>query len=486
MKESKNKSVIFLCHRDGLSNAGTSSYILETLAEYLNEQKIIPHCVISKKKGSDKVEHLSESITYRENFLRNEKCKEAKIDLKLYQEITNNLMSDVNFILLFERNNPFILGNGLFNQFHIIERLIYNIITFLRLQKPDFIFSFAVPHHFINYAIVRIAEIMHIKVYFCDNNGLPWQYYLYHGISNRKMIPNNASKNKVSTSILNWHALQNINYEDSVLLYKKSGGLGLADLELAFLRFKLLFSLFHENRKSGYYFKRNLLSILKSQIMMFKSKKLKNIIEKQGKINLHTEKYFVFFLHYQPEATSMPNAGIYANQLFVIRELSLAMPDGYKLLVREHPFSFENGFSYRYRTKSFYDAINAMKNVKLISLHHDPYELIDSSSGVVTLTGTVGLQAICRGKAVITYGHAAYSSVSGVFKNSSTLNLRNVLKDLASGYIVEERNVINSLTDLERIGFGYLEEGENPYSNQNRERGLDFAVKYWAEKVVNG
>jgi hypothetical protein len=49
----------------------------------------------------------------------------------------------------------------------------------------------------------------------------------------------------------------------------------------------------------------------------------------------------------------------------------------------------------------------------LIPFNLDTFKLIDNSCAVATLTGTVGFEAICRGKPVITFGLAPFRNAPG-------------------------------------------------------------------------
>ena len=181
----------------------------------------------------------------------------------------------------------------------------------------------------------------------------------------------------------------------------------------------------------------------------------------------------------------MPNGSHYANQLLAIRELSLAAPTGWKVLVREHPFTFENEFSPRYRNMELYQAIENMEGVQLMSLEYDPYILIDKSQVVATLTGTVGFQAVCRGRPVIAFGNAAYKDLYGVVSPGHNFDLKKYLHKMdKSPVLIDSKKVLNNLYELEQDGFGYLLGGESPYSLDCRNRALNSAFQFWLEETT--
>ncbi len=482
------KKALFLCHRDGLSHAGTTKFIFDDMAEHFDLKNVEPHCIITglKPNSSNQCNFISGRITYRESFLK-ENFPRCKVDSQLYQEIVTKLLSDSNFILIFERNNPFSATKGLFNQFPMLESLIFNIIGFYEDLKPEYVFSFAVPHHFINYCLLRIAELMNIKVYFCDIGAFPWQYNLYEGLFHREKIKNTYDVEGFQLGVKNWFDNQNRSYTESIESYEESGGLGvLHGKSSSFLdRFNLISSLFNENRKSGYTLSRNFKAIIKAQTLKFYSNRLKKKIEQRPSVDLDMFPYIIFFMHFQPEATTMPNGLHYANQLFAIRELSLAAPSGWKILVREHPFTFENDFSPRYRNEELYKAIDDIPGAQLMSFEHDPYVLIDKSQAVATLTGTVGFQAICRGRPVIAFGKAAYHGVYGVVSPENHFDLKEYLHKINnSSVLIDSKQVLKSLYKLEQEGFGSLVEDENPYNLDCRHRALSEAFQFWLEQIT--
>ena len=154
--------------------------------------------------------------------------------------------------------------------------------------------------------------------------------------------------------------------------------------------------------------------------------------------------------------------------------------------MREHPFSFENEFSARYRSPNLYKAIDEIGGAELISLEHDPFTLIDKSKAVATLTGTVGVQAVCRNRPVIAFGHPAYKGLHGVAIPDQDFDLKEYLSLIERGSVaIESSKVRESLLQLEREGFGYYVGNENPYGVECRDRALSLASDFWIREVVH-
>ncbi len=120
-----------------------------------------------------------------------------------------------------------------------------------------------------------------------------------------------------------------------------------------------------------------------------------------GRIN--EEKFFFFPLHYQPESSTNVYAAYYCDQLNTVKNIALSLPFSYKLYVKEHPMSAGA------RTSQFYEELEKIPNIVLVSPTENIQEIIKNSSGVVALTGTPGLEAALSGKPVYVLGDVFYS-----------------------------------------------------------------------------
>ena len=123
-----------------------------------------------------------------------------------------------------------------------------------------------------------------------------------------------------------------------------------------------------------------------------------------------TKKVVAFYLQYQPEASTMPKGGVFHDQLKIIEYLSFKK--NIKLIVREHPNQFSRSYARQpevYRTKDFYK-----KNVYWHSLDESPYELFNIADIVVSVGGTVLLEAAIRGIPAISLGDNFFNDIDGI------------------------------------------------------------------------
>lgn len=132
----------------------------------------------------------------------------------------------------------------------------------------------------------------------------------------------------------------------------------------------------------------------------------------------HDLKYISVFLQYQPELTTLPDGHIFVNQLFAIQMLYSAVSQlGIALVIREHPATFESVYDPKWRPRDFYRSIkNIGSGIYFDDINSDPFTLIENSVAVSSITGSVILEALLRGKPAIAFGkHPLRGFVSAAF-----------------------------------------------------------------------
>lgn len=113
--------------------------------------------------------------------------------------------------------------------------------------------------------------------------------------------------------------------------------------------------------------------------------------------------FFFYPLPFQPESSTMVYATYYVDQLETLRNICFSLPFPYKLYIKEHPGSIG------LRSLDFYQTIKNIPNAVLLSPDENVDALIQHAAGVVTLTGTVGLEAALIGKKSYILGEPYYS-----------------------------------------------------------------------------
>ena len=126
----------------------------------------------------------------------------------------------------------------------------------------------------------------------------------------------------------------------------------------------------------------------------------------------YTQTYVYIPLHFQPECSTVPMSGAFADQLMEIELLSQCAPSGVFLYVKEHPRQRRKGMADR--TTDFYRRLASFPNVRLIRYDVSSFELREHCRAVATGTGTAGFEALFRGKPALLFGHTFYQYAPGI------------------------------------------------------------------------
>ena len=197
--------------------------------------------------------------------------------------------------------------------------------------------------------------------------------------------------------------------------------------------------------------------------------------------------YVLFALHYQPERTTMPEGGWFADQENAIRMISESLPAGWKILVKEHASQFlwqtegELG-----RDPGYFDRLANIPNVSLVPLDVSATALLEHSMGVVTITGTIGWEAILRGVAVITMASAWFEAPQVTLPARDALTMTQALQKIDAGWRPDAQAVKDHLAVLESIGARcFVNPSHAPlYSDITPRMNLDALVELFVKSEV--
>lgn len=195
------------------------------------------------------------------------------------------------------------------------------------------------------------------------------------------------------------------------------------------------------------------------------------------------ERYFLLMLHYQPEASSRPLGGLWADQMHLVKTVAAGLPEGTSLYVKEHP---KQKSSPAYRGGKFYRSISGLNGVRLVDSSVGD-KLAEHSMGVVTLTGAVAFEALLQGKPAIVMGDSVLSRCRGVYSPNSFSELCGSLDSIAGGDCsgASQRDVKEFFEWLNDYSFqGYLEPYVAPemgslLSEEDNIQGLVTLMKGW-------
>jgi Capsule polysaccharide biosynthesis protein len=119
---------------------------------------------------------------------------------------------------------------------------------------------------------------------------------------------------------------------------------------------------------------------------------------------------FVFYaLQYTPESSINGLEPYYVDQLRVIDRLLLSLPNGYFLLVKEHPAMRGE------RSAAFYRVLRKRAGVVLVHPDANTPALIGKADLVCTVTGTIGLECFFLEKPCLMFGRSFFAHLCYAF-----------------------------------------------------------------------
>lgn len=134
-----------------------------------------------------------------------------------------------------------------------------------------------------------------------------------------------------------------------------------------------------------------------------------------------SDRYFLYPLQYHPESSTSVKAPSFINEYEIIRAIVFSLPYGTKLYIKDHPSMFA------LQSVDFYQRLSLLPNTVLIAPSANTKSLIKSSMAVLTLTSTVGFEALLYGKKVLMFGSDSYEHHPNVVKVNDISLLHEIL-----------------------------------------------------------
>jgi capsule polysaccharide modification protein KpsS len=161
-------------------------------------------------------------------------------------------------------------------------------------------------------------------------------------------------------------------------------------------------------------------------LFLIKKKIQSLFLNRCAKIKINQDEKFVYFpLQLEPERTLLIPAPFYSNQLEVIFNIAKSLPIDFKLYIKEHPMQIVYGW----RSISFYKKILELPNVVFIHPNFSNKTLLKKCQVLITITGTLGLEASFYGKPSITLSNTIYSELPSVSKLTNYEELSTRIKE---------------------------------------------------------
>jgi len=142
--------------------------------------------------------------------------------------------------------------------------------------------------------------------------------------------------------------------------------------------------------------------------------------------------YFYLPLHYQPEASTVPLGWPFHDQIFVAHKIADNLPDGVKLVVKEHPTQFHLNYrGDRGRWLGYYELMSSHKNILLAPIDSDSDVIIKKSQGVISVNGSTVLESGVKfKKASVVLANDMYHGLSKIRCEGSIDRVVDLLLDI--------------------------------------------------------
>lgn len=380
--------------------------------------------------------------------------------------------------------------------------------NFIKEHKINFVIITIIPHIPSEYLVYVLCQIYKIPVIILNNflgiKGEKINYILKPSIEHLDLnfdiryltLKKTYNKNKVHIELASeleryfeQYQINNVKTDKIIVFLNEKNNL--KELILKYLeRIKI-------------YLKRSDIKILLNKIIYLAKIRIETYFFLHKVSGLEHEadlckKYYLFALHLQPEATTLPGSGTaFTNQLLAIRLISNNLPNDTFLYVKEHPSYWlqkERLESvYESRNIEFYKEINSLRNVRLIKHTYLSQDLMKNCLGVVTITGSIGFEAIFAGKPVLVFGYAFYQSYPSVFFIKTNNDCKRALEIIAkTKFSFNEESIRVFLKALEKyvIPIGVREKrgtdnGMPGVSDQDRKNLVNKIIEFYDEFYLN-
>ncbi len=346
--------------------------------------------------------------------------------------------------------------------------------------KIDLFISSNIPHDIYDYVIYSLCKIYHVKsLYFYQSQikdiihpMTEWEEFttaipiLYESLINNYRDTPIASIPLGKEMEEEWELL----HQDLIPFYMKNKKFNIPDL---------IFSL-------AKHFLRLITGLISINGLFrkFQNYKLDKEYHKLA-VNPDLEKLYIYFpLHYQPELTSCPLGGVYADQYLIVQLIESLLPEGYFLYVKEHPKQEFAGRHYNY----YKNLIENTTKVKLISKKTNSFDLIRNSKSVVTISGTAGWESLFRNKPVLLFGHNFYQYAPGVFNIKTTQDCRIALEQIFNNDLnIDQKNLKIFLKTIEDTSIkGFVDiyyAGVSNFNTMESSENIYTYIKTFIEKI---
>lgn len=351
-------------------------------------------------------------------------------------------------------------------------KIIVYVLEIINQANPKLIYFGVTPHDPVSYILYLVASNLNLEVIIITENYVLRSYVLYKEIGKQIQFISNGDREENKEYLL----YKQNHVKVCLLALIKSEPEYMKEQRRttgSFLR-KMANSLWVKRRVSMSGWLR-----YRKAIQMKKSYESSLTILNEDQLKELSGKVIFFSLHFQPELTTSPDGGIFAQQWLAIKKLAEKFKNGYTILIKEHPSQFMINAK-PVRSQIFYQALLSLApNIKLISLDLSTKVILKYVSGVCTITGTVGYESLLNGLPVLFFGDSRFSQITGAFDANEDQGIEDFEKAIGMLGSFNLDDVLNDFNLMVESKFYYCYDQSQPHEERTLRATNELLNQYW-------
>lgn len=411
---------------------GYFTHLIHRMGEVLKAKGYVP-VFVSTSPFYEKFKHVNLSEVGKVYYLN------EFLDTKVEKPEVNTLpINNWSYYASFSRQSYF-FGRPL-NRLSVLKKTKLCFQTILSENKIALLVSEGVSNSFL-YLAHEEATTMNIPFFGLMGARIPYQFNVHVDVTGNEVLLNKEAPSEYLPT-------------DQVPDYMKNSQFGgLFDREYSLFSFsffkelwqfallKRFYSLETGNTKSF------LLKVYKITVKrIFADFYFRKILKTYAlDVPLESGKIHVVYpLHFYPEASTSVFAKYYdGNEYNLIKNIAFSLPENTVLVVKEHKSNVGNN------SRTFYRKVKQLPNVILLDPYFNLKDNLEKFDAVVTLSSTVGFEALTKDVPVYVLGDVFYQKYPGAHKINSYWdleeNLRAIQKKAASSGKNQTFNIYSTI-----------------------------------------
>lgn len=338
-----------------------------------------------------------------------------------------------------------------------LQAAILGTLEVIQTRRPDLIVFPVTPHEFLPFVLHRVARFANVQVLFFQPSPMAFTLIPKTGLDSPVRVPEgrdltvDACNNEVLLRSFRrlvdgmgpgYMALQVERDRQVAKFWARVRAVQMSMLWLFTDRFPNSLDLTGHKSVPGFLSRPFKMMAARSLIASLRERALSI-----GGPEKPSGPYVVVALHYEPERTSLPEGLPVDFQADLVPKALKLFPPETNVFVKEHysqQTSALRGFAGR--SPLFYDLLVNLPRTFLINPTEPLGPIIQDAECVITLGGTVALEAVLRGVPVGYYGSPWWAGLPGTIR----LTGNSVLDDIVGVALPDEDEVLEFLLDLQQ------------------------------------